>query len=233
MAADPGAAAEVNGMIAAAVGAAAASSGDARTLPVRRDPSSGVQYREFREAATMSETSNIDQFVVKGPRTVKWVLSFMVENGGTPLGRHSKFKADSGLSAGDPGVTTHEHLCRVLQTAVTVDQLDTTNCAAMELVCREIQMIEEKYSDLLSTHDSLHEDGDYFMRMSIGHSNICMCPELREWISEQMKSDAAIMKERRKAREERLLLREPPPLPPPAEQGSGGKGGNNPRRKKG
>jgi hypothetical protein len=189
--------------------AAAADQGDARTLPVRYEES-GVQYREFREAVMMSREARIDHFVVQGPRTTKWVLAFMLENGGTPLGRHGKFKADTGLSSSDPGIVTHEHLCKILQTAVTVDQLDVTNSASMELVCREIQMIEEKYADKLKTKDPLHEDGDYFMRMSMGQSNVCMCPALREWIGEQMKVDSSILKERRKAREERQLQRAPP-----------------------
>ena len=156
----------------------------------------------------LCQETRVDNFLVDGPRTAGWVLRFMVENGSTPLGRHAKFKADAGLSVTDPGVVAHEHLCKLLQTALTVDQLDGTNCATVELICREIQMVEEKYADRLRSQDPLHEDGEYFMKTS--PSNVCMCPAFREWIGEQMRGDASVMKERRKAREERQLYRVPP-----------------------
>ena len=129
------------------------------------------------------------------------MIRFICENGGTPLGRHTKFKADGGLNAGDSGVSTYENLCKLLQTALTMDQYDVTNSATFELVCRELQMVEERYSDKLRSLDPVFgEDGQYFMETSTGDSNVCMDPRLREEISEQMKSDAAVMKERRKAR---------------------------------
>ena len=183
--------------------------GDARTLPVKFD-SDGSQYREFREAVGLCEQMEIERFVVQGPRTALWVMRFICENGGTPLGRHTKFKSDAGLTSADPGVVTHEHLCKLLQTALTVDQLDGSNSATIELICRELQLVEEKYGDRLRSKDNFSEEGEYFMRTSVGQSNVCMCPALRTWISEEVRSDAAILKERRKAREERELARAPP-----------------------
>ena len=41
-----------------------------------------------------------------------------------------------------------------------------------------------------------------------GHSsrtNLCICPDLSAWIAEEMKTEAAVMKEWRKAHEERAL----------------------------
>ncbi len=80
----------------------------------------------------------------------------------------------------------------------------------MELICREIQMIEEKYGERLTSTDHFAEDGQYFLRTSTGHGNICMCSELRLWIAEQMRADPAVLKERRRAREERVIRRAPP-----------------------
>ena len=166
----------------------------------------GSQYREFREAAQLCDQMDIEKFVVPGPRTAAWVLRFMCENGGTPLGRHAKFKAEAQLTHADPGVTTHEHLCKLLQTAVTVDQYDVTNSAMMELLCREIQMIEEKYSDRLRTKDLMSEESEYYLRTTTGSSSVCMCPALRAWVGEELRADAAVMKERRKA----IEVRRPP-----------------------
>ncbi len=95
----------------------------------------------------MCDSVELEKFVVQGPHSAAWVLRFICENGGTPLGRHTKFKSDAGLIHADPGISTHEHLCKLLQTALTVDQYDGTNSATIELIVREIQMIEEKYAD--------------------------------------------------------------------------------------
>ena len=70
-------------------------------------------------------------------------------------------------------------------------------------------MVEENYSDRLRSRDSFHEDSDLFLKTTTGYGATCMSPQLREWISEQMKSEASIMKERRRAREERQLQRAP------------------------
>jgi hypothetical protein len=38
--------------------------------------------------------------------------------------------------------------------------------------------------------------------------NLCVCPALQDWISEELRKESAVLKERRKAREERSLLRD-------------------------
>ncbi len=90
-----------------------------------------------------------------------------------------------------------------------MDKLDGTDLATVEIF-REIQMIEEKYAERLTTVDPFAEDGQYFTKTSTGHGSVRVCPELRERIAEQMRTDSAILKEKRKAREERQLLRAPP-----------------------
>ena len=44
---------------------------------------------------------------------------------------------------------------------------------------------------------------------SRSRTTICVCPALSEWIAEEMRKEAAIMKERKKAREERNLAKPP------------------------
>ena len=113
---------------------------DARTLSVLYT-AEGEQYREFSSAVEAMSETKMENFIVKGPRTVLWVLRFMKENGGTPLGRHARFKTDAGLKPDDAGVVMHASLCKILQVACTSDQLDASNLGSMELVCRELQMI--------------------------------------------------------------------------------------------
>ena len=163
-------------------------------------------YREFRSAVGACVQVDIPNFLVKGPRTAMWCFRFILEHGGTPMGRHAKFKSDAGLTAADPGVITHEHLMKYLQAALCVDQLDGTNSATVELICREAQMIEDKYSDKLRTKSEFGEESEYFMKTDLGQPNVMMCPALKTWVAERVREDAAILKERRKACEERQLL---------------------------
>eukprot|EP00972_Heterocapsa_arctica_P088866 13104996-Heterocapsa_arctica.AAC.1 len=70
----------------------------------------------------MCEQSHFPDFAVRGPRTALWTMRFMVENGGTPLGRHARFRSDGRFSGTDPGIGAHENLCKMLQVAMTYDQ---------------------------------------------------------------------------------------------------------------
>ena len=181
--------------------------GDARTLAVKYDKS-GTPCRDFKEAVELCEEAEIPGFLVRGPRTAGWVLKFLAEQG-TPLQRHTRFKSEAHLSTSDPGVAQHEQICKLLQVGATFDQLDMCNLAMVELLCRELQMIEEKYSEKLRSQNGLSEEAHLFLGTNTARGNVCMDPRLREWISGELRDEAAIAKERRKAREERQLLRTP------------------------
>ena len=49
-----------------------------------------------------------------------------------------------GLPDTDPAVVAHEMLCKILETMAVYDQLNTSELASAELVCRQIQLTEEK-----------------------------------------------------------------------------------------
>ena len=93
-----------------------------------------------------------------------------------------------------------------------------------ELMCRELQMIEERYAERMRTASEFSDEAHLFLGTHSSRGNVCMAPSLREWISSEMRDEAAIMKERRKAREERLLLRAPAAAATTPAAGSGGGG---------
>ena len=182
--------------------------GDVRTLPLRYDKN-GERYREFRDGVERCDPTTFTDFPVRGPRTTAWVLRFMTENGGTPMGRHAKFRSEAKVTNACPGVATHESLCKILQTALVYDQVDASNLACMELVVREIQMIEEKYAEKMEGEEGHRAEAHLFLGSSSSRGNVCVDPSLRSWIAEEMRGEAAVLKERRKAREERMLTRSP------------------------
>ena len=182
---------------------------DARTLPIRFD-ADGSQYREYRDAVSRCTPSDIPRFVVQGPRTAAWVMRFIGENGGTPLGRHTKFKADARLGSSDAGCSAHEHSCKLLQTALAVDQLDGSNLVSVESKFRRLQTIEYAHGDAARDADARAvggkmslEEQSVFLGATRAHSGVMVCPELLSYVREEVERDAKLAKALRMAWEER------------------------------
>ena len=124
-----------------------------------------------------------------------------------PQAWHERWRTSFGLRDMDEGVEQHLFLCRTLYTAVVKDNLQVVNLLSFELQGRQLQMIEERQSERGVKGSAAADGDDAFLFTGFGpaRSSTLVCPELKEWISEQLKQEAAIMKERRKAREERTL----------------------------
>ena len=67
----------------AAAAAATGPADDARTFPILIGDD-GVRFREFRKGVRMLQESAWNDWPVRGPRTVRWVLAFMRDRAGTP-----------------------------------------------------------------------------------------------------------------------------------------------------
>lgn len=70
-------------------------------------------------------------------------------------------------------------------------------------------MIEERYGDRLHPRSDFQEEAHLFMGSDLVRGNVCVAPELRSWMAEELNGEVAIAKERRQAREERQLTRAP------------------------
>ena len=177
---------------------------DVRVLPVMYD-SQGMRFREFRDAVIRCEPHVWPDWPVPGPKTTMWVLKWMVSRGGTPLQWHSTWKANGRLQDSDATVLHHEAYCRVLETSLCYDQYNAAASAALELVCRQIQIAEDKLSHRFEDVSSDHHSDYYLMSGAQSKSQLCISPELKAWISSEVQKESSILKERRKAREERVL----------------------------
>lgn len=179
---------------------------DARTLPIVRDPD-GLRFREFRSAVQESKQTEFSDWPVAGPRTVKYVLSQMLDHGGSAMGHHQAWRVACKLQPSDAPAMEHEAWSKVLQTLMTYDQVDVTNLAGAEMIVRALQRIEEKHKFKLTAMDESGE-GALFMGSSSGSRvGSIISPKLTEWIGSEMQKEALVSKERRKAREERALAR--------------------------
>ncbi|CAK0856355.1 unnamed protein product, partial [Prorocentrum cordatum] len=177
---------------------AAAPGGDARMQAIVLD-SQGVRYVDFRTAVMRMHELPWHDWPLKGPRTLLWVLNYICRNGGTPLGRHTKWKAEAYLDDEDPGVDVHLLCCRLLEFGVVYDQTHATNLASMELVGRTLQTQEELYRDRFTPTSEHGNDAALLSGVQDAGSGICMAPALRDWLAAEKSREAAIAKERRKA----------------------------------
>ena len=96
---------------------------DVRVLPVLYDRQ-GLRFREFRDGTQLCESHQWTDWPVPGPRTASWVIKWIVNRCGTPLGWHAQWKAAGRLQDNEPNVVAHESACRVLECGLCYDQLD-------------------------------------------------------------------------------------------------------------
>ena len=131
----------------------------------------------------------------------------MLDNSGTPLGWHSKWKADGRLEANSAAVISHEQFCKVIQTLACYDQLNCANIAAAEMCMRYVMLTEERLKEKFSAASSDLGEEVHLFEGSRNRANLCISPALSAWIADQLKEETLVLKERRKAREERQLAR--------------------------
>jgi hypothetical protein len=176
---------------------------DVRVLPVLYDRQ-GMRFREFRDGAQLCEAHPWSDWPVPGPRTAGWVINWIVNRAGTPLGWHAQWKAAGRLQDNEPNVIAHESACRVLECGLCYDQFDICSSASFELIARQLQICEDRLAHRFE--DSAETRQDYLLMSGAAHrSQLCICPELTAWIATETQKETAVLKERRKAREERVL----------------------------
>ncbi len=199
------------GAVPAAGGAAACASVDSRILLMEYD-TLGQRHGAFREALNAMTEPAWTDFPSRGPRTCLWMLRrFMEANGGTPLGRHARWRAEARLQPGEVGVDEHERACRQLELMCLYDQLNVPALAAGKLMARVVQMHEERYRDRMAPNvDQQNVDAHVILGSDLMRGNVCVCPKLVEHLKDQLMAEWSVAKERRKAREERELARPKP-----------------------
>ena len=84
---------------------------------------------------------------------------------------------------------------------------DVTALAMMELLVRQIQIIEEQLKDKFYTGTGESAIDLHLMSGLSNRCKLCICPSLSTFVASEAAKDTAVMKERRKAREERALLK--------------------------
>jgi hypothetical protein len=176
-------------------------SGDLRTLPVRYDPS-GDRWRDFDNVIEQTAYVEFRDFPKPGPRTLKWWLKHMKGKGG-PLVRSTTWKSQARVPDGDRATHEHAMISEVLELMASYDQLNLGALASAELLVRRLQLIEAAHMHNPGNPD--YTGSRFFMGDTGIYQGSLVDPALTEHVSERLKQDSKVMKERRLAREEQSL----------------------------
>ena len=104
---------------------------------------------------------------------------------------------------------------RILETALTFDQLQAGELASIELIARSAQLIELRHRERIIGSVGAGPDDDAFLYLGTGKTRglLAVCPDLESWVASELAKETATLKERRKAREERKELPKAPKDP--------------------
>jgi len=198
---------------------------DSRILAVRQR--GGRRDREWVDASDGSVETSYSDWPVKGPRTVSWCMEFLQTQSGGASGHHLTWRRLAGVSPEDYGVNEHSLILEAMAIAAKYDQINLKNSAAFELLARRMQTIEFAYSE--AVREAHHggrtggggdknkksgggggflsvEEADAFSGLT-KHHGVMICPKLLEFVRDDVKNNAELMKVMVKAREFREALK--------------------------
>ncbi|CAK8991991.1 unnamed protein product [Durusdinium trenchii] len=182
---------------------------DLRILPVTFD-AQGVRRREFAQAvaAMVEGTPQGGGLQLEGPATALNVLKSLRDQFMTPTSFHEFWLRSAEIPRGDRSIYEHEVLSRILESIVTVDQLNVSGLQGIELLVRRLQVIREAHRILPSSPD--YSSAEFFMGWKYRKGAHGVDPDLAHHVAAELKSEAMILKESRKAKEEAQARRRNP-----------------------
>ncbi|CAE7845041.1 ANK1 [Symbiodinium microadriaticum] len=167
---------------------------DIRVLPVQFD-AQGVRRREFNSAAALLHET-VPQgggLQLQGPASLLNVVKMMRDQNFTPATFHEYWIRSSELAKGDRSVYEHECLSRILESMLTVDQLNAPCLQSAELLVRRMQVIREAHRISPSAPD--YSAADLFMGWKYRKSGQGVDAGLAAHVATELKNEAAISKE--------------------------------------
>ncbi len=191
---------------------------DARALGIRMDGGSTAvpeRFRSLHNALAACEPEEFEDWPLDQPRTTLWCGKETLKAGPSYTGRHNKWRIDNKLGEDDPGVNEHEVISEAFDLFFSYDQVDGSNLAGMERLCRRMQYIEEGYRQKLEEKKQTGKDAglstlsSYFDGRPKMAGGAIVSPALLKTASEAAAARNEILRQQRKAIEARALLKGP------------------------
>ncbi|CAK0800977.1 unnamed protein product [Prorocentrum cordatum] len=163
---------------------------DARVLAIHESAGDG-RHLGFREGAKQLTETSWPSWPLLGPRAAGWARRFIRDQDVAPRPRHARFEAEAGLSSSDPGVDFHDFCLRLLRIGIQFDQLNASEFAIFELICKKAQMIEYKYRDrhlhrMGAAGDDLAEDEHIYLGTSETRGLMMISPALSSYVADEL-----------------------------------------------
>ena len=174
---------------------------DLRVLPVHFDQQ-GTRRRDFAQAVAIM-VDGVPQgggLQLDGPTTILNICKSLRDQSMTPTSFHEFWLRSAEIPKGDRSTYEHECLSRILESLISVDQLNVCALQGAELVVRRMQVIREAHRISPSSPD--YSSAEYYMGWKYRRGAHGVDSELSQFVAGEMKNDAMILKESRKAREE-------------------------------
>lgn len=174
-----------------------ASGEDVRTLAVKYGLN-GERSRNFRESIHEMQVCEFDDFPFE-PRTTYDYLKAISSISESATAQHHMWVGASRLAEGDRSTFEDEVLARVLDLAVCYDNLNVTNFASMELLCRRRQLISDAHANGGGAPSYL--GAEHYMGQTCKQGGGIVVPALTDFVAKKMQAQSQIMKEKRKLAE--------------------------------
>ena len=174
---------------------------DARLLGPLLYDAKGRRHMKFEAGVKQLTEEALADYPLEGERTAAWLYDYVVEHGPSFDARHTRWMVEQHVEKDTFAANIHDLLGLCLSTAITYDQVDPSNLACLEVVCRAYQLVEETGGSLVI------EGFEHYVGRSQGASlrrGIALAPTLAKHAVDRQAAQTNILKERRKAREEQL-----------------------------
>lgn len=163
----------------------------------------GRRFLPLREALGSFSQQEYDDWPFQGPRLLREYLEAVDEAGGF-IAFEESWVRRSGVAEGSAQAHEHRTGSETLRLLVEFDQLDATNLAAVENLCRRQVQLE-----LAVERSPAHPD---FVGLSeimggpITEGGAAAASRFREWVGSKQRERASVLKQARLEREEREAI---------------------------
>jgi hypothetical protein len=179
---------------------------DVRILPILRDEAQ-ERWRTIAEAAAEVRETEFEDWPLENARSSRVLLRDLRRSGKTYLSSHERWASKSGIKATDRAIHEHHCLSKLLELAVSYDQLDVTNLACLEVAAKRRMMLETAYK---GRPDNPNFAGSsHFMGYGEEGDGTHVDPAANRYRSDKLKEETNMLREARLTREESALAKRP------------------------
>jgi hypothetical protein len=158
------------------------------------------RHLPLSRAVELMTVAKFDDWPHRGPKSVAEFLSNVLEAGGDLQVYHANFMKKSGLAENSAVSHEYRNLILLLRLGITYDQYDPGNSASLEQCVR--RLLEIQVAVRRNPRHPMFDTFDHTTTGTIDEVGAARAPGYGEWMAEQQRSEAKMLKNTREWREE-------------------------------